>query len=112
MQLRLLLVVVVICVVAVFSSPCRAAQEATSLSTRLLSSKDQNTSTQRRNLSGRDLRVSSSKEIVTKDTARLSDLFLTRNQPDIQEKRSKGEVGIEPWVPGRGALGIKVEVTW
>jgi hypothetical protein len=41
----------------------------------------------------------------------LRDLFFT---PEESSRKTKpaDSVAIEPWLPGRGSVGVKVEVTW
>jgi len=41
----------------------------------------------------------------------LKDLFF-KPDPSTAKSKTADSVAIEPWMPGRGSLGVKVEVTW
>jgi hypothetical protein len=41
----------------------------------------------------------------------LKDLFFKSDSSTTNSKTSDA-IAIEPWMPGRGSLGVKVEVTW
>jgi hypothetical protein len=41
----------------------------------------------------------------------LQDLLFTA-KPRTPDQRPLDSMSIEPWMPGRGSLGVKVEVTW
>jgi len=52
---------------------------------------------------------SPAKEVVRLETR---ELFLKREDSEKIVERSEKELSFEPWMPGRGALGVRVEVTW
>jgi hypothetical protein len=41
----------------------------------------------------------------------LKDLFFKPDQASSKAKTSDS-IAVEPWLPGRGSVGVKVEVTW
>ena len=50
--------------------------------------------------------TSSKDQLKTLDQFKLKDFRPNKNAQNSQQ------IGLEPWVPGKGAVGIKVEVTW
>jgi hypothetical protein len=41
----------------------------------------------------------------------LKDLFL-KSKPPKSKDRALETISVEPWMPGRGSLGVQLQVTW
>jgi hypothetical protein len=41
----------------------------------------------------------------------LKDLFF-KSDPISSKTKNSDSIAVEPWLPGRGSVGVKVEVTW
>lgn len=53
-----------------------------------------------------------SKDTRTKDLPSIRDLGLNLSSSDLAKRNELDSLSIQPWNPGRGAVGVKVEVTW
>ena len=45
-------------------------------------------------------------------TTRLQDLFPKDLSQKLSDSNKSNNLSFEPWVPGRGAVGVRLEVTW
>lgn len=48
----------------------------------------------------------------SKDLPSLADLELNLDSSEIVKRNELESLSFHPWTPGRGAVGVKVEVTW
>ena len=47
-----------------------------------------------------------------KNLPSLRDLGLNLDSSEIVKQNDLDSLSVQPWTPGRGAVGVKVEVTW
>jgi hypothetical protein len=120
MQLRLLLFAVLYSIAVLYGSHSAYAgqSEESRTSLRLVGHQSKGSSNSDRNailddLSGDHSRYSNTKDPTRQVTVRdlVRDLVSTSR---TQESKNQGldSLALEPWMPGRGAVGVKVEVTW
>ena len=57
-------------------------------------------------------RTTPRKERPNNRASRIHDLFPKDAHEKPGTKSKEDSLTVEPWVPGRGALGVRVEVTW
>lgn len=108
-----LLFLVVACSVFEGLRPCSAAQQENSQShPRITTDTRTKHPIQVSNLHLAEMVAPQNKQSLPESTTRITDAFSIKNRYEVHEGHTLQQVGVEPWVPGRGALGIKVEVTW
>ncbi len=47
-----------------------------------------------------------------KDSPSLNDIGLSLGSNELAKRNELDSVTVQPWTPGRGAVGVKLEVTW
>jgi hypothetical protein len=53
-----------------------------------------------------------SKRGTSRELPSLRDLGLNLDSSEVVKRNELDSLTVEPWTPGRGAVGVKVEITW
>ena len=61
---------------------------------------------------GRNPAAKEPEKARSRDLPSLADLGLNLDSSELVKRNELDSLSLQPWTPGRGAVGVKVEVTW
>jgi len=89
---------------------CAESRRTAPLQLQLVSN-NQDTAT-KKDLPSPQQQQNQSKQPQESEPPKPRDLGLNLNTTDLAKQHDLNSLSLQPWTPGRGAVGVKVEVTW